>query len=73
MFYEHFWKTQAGRNYLDVLEAYSASTELLSVKVDVIHPEVFIRVLRIKRVGQTQLCGIRNTTILHLKGYMFRL
>jgi hypothetical protein len=43
------------------------------IEVDVIHPEVFIRILRKERVSQTQLCGICNNTILHLKGYMFRL
>jgi hypothetical protein len=29
--------------------------------------------LRIKHVSQTQLCDICNNTILHLKGYLFRL
>jgi hypothetical protein len=42
-------------------------------KVDVIHPEAFFRILRIKRVSQTQICDICNNIILHFKGYMFRL
>jgi hypothetical protein len=41
-------------------------------KFDIFHPEVFIKYTGYVSV-KTQQCGIRNITVLHKKGYMFRL
>jgi hypothetical protein len=44
-----------------------------SFKVDVFHPEVFIKYIGSNVSVKTQQCGIRNIAMLHEQGYMFRL
>jgi hypothetical protein len=64
---------------LDVLDE-RCTTYLFSLtgnkqrfEVDVFHSESVYIIHSIKRVSQTQQSDIRNNTILHKKGYMFRL